>query len=190
MSFRKIAEALRENDDWIRSIPSVEPTPSPNGGASDNKTAETVESLWEKITPAISLWKSERKGQGVGHASKTMFIAATKRFHDLPQDIETDVDLLERLLTLVCQRFGHSYTFERYIKMQCDGASVWKDDEMAADSEAAPQADSPIELTKVIIWYGDNSYVRFGGDHSEQPLDALTDSVKQQLLEIVKDQIG
>ena len=104
--------------------------------APDGEVEDTVDSLWEQITPAIAAWKSERKGQGVGYASKTMFIAATKRFHDLPQETETDVDLLQKLLALLTEVQGRMYTFERYIKMQCDGASIWKTDETeAAETE-------------------------------------------------------
>lgn len=96
-------------------------------------TSPSVDSLWEKITPAISLWKSERKGKGVGYASKTMFIAATKRFHNLPKEHKTDVDLLQKLLDLVNEARGHSYTFERYIKMQCDGASICEEEDGSDD---------------------------------------------------------
>ena len=100
-------------------------------GVSVAPAEDTVDSLWEQITPAIAAWKSERKGQGIGHASKTMFISATKRFHDLPQERETDVDLLQKLLALVTAIQGRMYTFERYVKMQCDGASIWRTDETA-----------------------------------------------------------
>ena len=96
----------------------------------DDTTDETVESLWEKITPAISAWKSERKGQGVGHASKTMFVAATKRFDsELTKDAETDVVLLQKLLDFLTELHGPIHTFERYVKMQCDGASIWNEDD-------------------------------------------------------------
>ena len=95
---------------------------------------ETVESLWEKITPAISVWKAARKDKGVGRASKTMFLSATKCFHGLPKDAETDVDLLQKLLAFVTELHGPGYTFERYIKMQVDGASIWEETEPAEET--------------------------------------------------------
>lgn len=106
----------------------------------------TVDSLWEQIKPAIAAWKSARKGQGVGHASKTMFISATKRFHDLPLESETDVDLLEILLALVTEVQGRVYTFERYVKMQCDGASIWADESDEERSEDLPLQDALDEM--------------------------------------------
>lgn len=91
---------------------------------------DTVDSLWERITPAISAWKAARKGTGVGHASKTMFISAIKCFDsELSRDSETDVVLLKKLLDIVTEIHGPVSTFERYIKMQCDGASIWEDSE-------------------------------------------------------------
>lgn len=106
-----------------------------------------IKMLWEQIASAISAWKSERKGQGVGHASKGMFLAATKRFHDLPRERETDVDLLEKLLSLLSEVQGPVYTFERYIKMQCDGASIWTDSESDEEiSEDLPLQDALDEM--------------------------------------------
>ena len=58
---------------------------------------ETVDSLWEKITPTISAWKSDRKGQGVGHASKTMFIEAIKCFsNDFTKEIPRQMLIFSR----------------------------------------------------------------------------------------------
>ena len=119
-------------------------------GVSVAPAKDTVDSLWEQITPAIAAWKSERKGQGIGHASKTMFISATKRFHDLPQERETDVDLLQKLLALVTAIQGRMYTFERYVKMQCDGASIWRTDETAdvpASDSSENRADESESLS-------------------------------------------
>ena len=104
--------------------------------AETNPEPDTVDSLWEKITPAISVWKAARKGKGVGHASKTMFLNATKRFLDLPQERETDVELLKQLLDIVTERHGPGYTFERYIKMQCNGASIWEEADSTAETPA------------------------------------------------------
>ena len=55
--------------------------------------------LCEKIDARLPKWKAERKGEGVSYASKSMFIDATKRFHDLSKDIDTDSDILHKLLT-------------------------------------------------------------------------------------------
>ena len=104
--------------------------------------ADTVESLWERITPAISAWKAARKGKGLGHASKTMFISAIKCFdNELSKNSETDVLLLKKLLDVVTEVHGPGYTFERYIKMQLDGASLWSDE----DTDAEPDEDQSLD---------------------------------------------
>jgi len=91
---------------------------------------DTVDSLWERIIPAISAWKAARKGKGLGHASKTMFISAIKYFDfELSRDSETDVVLLTKLLNVLTELHGPVHTFEKYIKMQLDGASLWSDDD-------------------------------------------------------------
>ena len=106
-----------------------------------NPTAsmEQIDALWDKITPAIKSWKAERKGEGVSYASKSMFIAATKRFHDISEDIETDSDILHGLLTLLNYETAHPYsrTFTHFVKLQCDGKSLWKaaPPEMPSDKE-------------------------------------------------------
>ena len=130
---------------WI--LPLIEAKKAKAADAKKTDAADTLKTLREQITPAIAAWKSERKGQGVGYASKTMFIEATKRFHDLPQESETDVDLLEKLLSLLTEVQGRMYTFERYVKMQCDGASIWADSESDAEaSEALPLQDAVDEM--------------------------------------------
>ena len=86
--------------------------------------AELTESeLRDKINPAISKWKAARKGTGVSYASKTMFIAATKQFHNLPKGTDTDVHLLDKLLKLLTSPQPID-TFDQLIKQQCDGKSV------------------------------------------------------------------
>ena len=116
---------------------------------------ETVDSLWEQITPAISAWKSARKDKGVGRASKSMFIAATKCFHNLPKDAETDVDLLSKLINTVTERYGPSYTFERYIQMQCNGSSIWeysaKLDALDNKEKARQQVESVLAAFRNIL---------------------------------------
>ena len=107
---------------------------------------ETVESLWAKITPAISAWKAARKGKGLGHASKTMFISAIKCFdNELSKNSETDVLLLKKLLDVVTEVHGPGYTFERYIKMQLDGASLWSDEDTDAELDADQSLDDRME---------------------------------------------
>jgi len=93
---------------------------------------DTIESLWEQIIPAISAWKSARKGKGVGYASKTMFINATKCFDsDFTKDSEIDAVLLRSLLNLLTSP-EPMYMFERFVKMQCYGASIWEDSDQNA----------------------------------------------------------
>ena len=130
---------------WI--LPLIEAKKAKAADAKKTDAADTLKTLREQVKAAISAWKSERKGQGVGHASKTMFIEATKRFHYLPQESETDVDLLEKLLALLTEVQGRMYTFERYVKMQCDGASIWADSESDAEtSEELPLQDAVDEM--------------------------------------------
>ena len=84
---------------------------------------ETVKSLWEQINPAISAWKKER--EGVGHASKSMFIKATLRWEGLPSDTETDVKVLKELLNLLTTK--ETNILEELIRKQLDGKSLWDD---------------------------------------------------------------
>lgn len=101
--------------------------------------------LWEQIADAISAWKSDRKGQGVGHASKSMFIEAIKCFSsDFTRDSDTDVALLEKLLDVLNEVHGRSYTFEQFIKMQCNGADIWEKSD--ADEPTLDDTDTDIDL--------------------------------------------
>lgn len=109
---------------------------------------ETVASLWAKIEPLISEWKSNRKDQGVGRASKTMLLSAAKRFLDIPKDAETDVELLKKLLDILAETHGPSYTFTRYVKMQCDGASIWEEPE-PDEEEETDELDEDTSLTEI-----------------------------------------
>lgn len=125
--------AIKKGEDWIPTNEKTEP---------DSESEETVDSLWEKIAPAISAWKSKRKGQGVGHASKTMFIEATKCFlSEFTRNSETDVDLLQKLLDILNELHGPGYTFERYIKRQCAGGSIWEEEYANEDPEQSDALD-------------------------------------------------
>ena len=110
-------------------------TPKPEPAPEPTPEQETVKSLWAKIEPLISEWKSNRKDKGVGRASKTMLLSAAKRFLDIPKDAETDVELLKQLLDILAEVHGPGYTFERYVKMQCDGASIWNEEKPEPDEE-------------------------------------------------------
>ena len=62
-------------------------------------TEETIKSLWEQVNPAISDWKKAR--DGVGYASKTMFIKAALRWEGLESHTVVDVKVLKILLDLL-----------------------------------------------------------------------------------------
>ena len=88
---------------------------------------ETLKSLWEQITPAISEWKAER--EGVGYASKTMFIHASLRYEGHPVDTKTTPEVLKALLGLLTD---NPHFLEKLIRKQLDGKSLWaefEDDE-------------------------------------------------------------
>ena len=86
-------------------------------------TEETVKSLWEQINPAISTWKKDR--EGVGNASKSMFVKATLRWEGLPSDTKTDVKVLKELLNLLTTQ--ETDILEELIRKQLDGKDLWGD---------------------------------------------------------------
>lgn len=88
-------------------------------------TEETIKELWEQINPAISEWKAAR--EGVGYASKGMFIHATLRWQGLPSDTETNVKVLTELLNLLTTK--DTNILEELIRKQLDGKSLWDDTE-------------------------------------------------------------
>ncbi|MCG9132758.1 hypothetical protein J5I95_13855 [Candidatus Poribacteria bacterium] len=92
-------------------------------------TEETIKSLWEQITPAISEWKKER--EGVGHASKSMLIKATLRWEGLPSDTETDVKVLKQLLYLLTTT--ETNILQHLIRKLLDGKDLWDDAEDLAE---------------------------------------------------------
>ena len=139
---KKKAEAEQVEKDY----PGVEVVDAK--GVDPEPAEDTVKSLWEKIEPLISEWKSNRKDKGVGHASKTMLLSAAKRFLDIPKDAETDVSLLKQLLDILAEVHGPGYTFERYVKMQCDGASIWEETE-ETDADTQEEADLGTEIQRL-----------------------------------------
>ena len=86
-------------------------------------TEETKKSLWEQIKPAISEWKKAR--EGVGYASKSMFIKAALRFMGLPSHTVVDVKVLQELLQLLTSE--DTDALETLIRKQLDGNSLWGD---------------------------------------------------------------
>ncbi len=98
-------------------------------------TEETVKSLYEQINPAISEWKKAR--EGVGHASKTMFIKATLRWEGLPSKTETDVKVLKILLNLLTTT--ETNILEELVRKQLSGKSLWDDEETEATEQQATE---------------------------------------------------
>ena len=96
--------------------------------ASEVITEVTLETLWEQVNAAIPKWKEKR--EGVGHASRTMFIHATLKFHSLPHDSETNVDVLKKLLHLLSA--STTDILEILVKKQLRGESLWSTDDAAA----------------------------------------------------------
>ena len=86
-------------------------------------TEETKKSLWEQIKPAISEWKKAR--EGVGYASKSMFIKAALRFMGLPSHTVADVKVLQELLKLLTSE--DTDALETLVRKQLDGNSLWGD---------------------------------------------------------------
>ena len=102
---------------------------------SAGETKKTIKTLWEQINPAISAWKQER--EGVGHASKTMFIQATLRWQGLPIDTKTSVEILKELLNLLTTK--ETNILETLIRKKLDGKSLWDDEE---ETEATEQQET------------------------------------------------
>ena len=89
----------------------------------------TIQELWKQINPAISEWKKAR--EGVGHASKTMFIHATLRWEGLEHNADADVKVLKELLNLLTTK--ETNILEELIRKQLDGKSLWDDAEDLAE---------------------------------------------------------
>ena len=105
---------------------------------------ETLKSLWEQIHPAVSAWKKAR--EGVGHASKTMFIKATLRWEGLPANTETDVKVLKELLKLLTTT--DTNILEDLIRKQLDGKSLWDDYDADVSDETEPEPPAPTETDR------------------------------------------
>ena len=102
-------------------------------------TEETKKSLWEQIKPAISAWKHARNG--VGYASKTMFIKAALRWEGLESHTVVDVKVLKILLDLLTTT--ETNILEELIRKQLDSKSLWVDpeEELAEKRKLALEAE-------------------------------------------------
>lgn len=104
-------------------------------------TEETIKDLWEQITPAISAWKAER--DGVGYASKTMFIHAALRYEGHPSDTKTTPEVLKSLLGMLTENPNF---LEKLIRKQLDGNSLWAEFEEDEDPDAL-DVEAEVEKT-------------------------------------------
>ena len=131
--FDLIRRELTEKADWVVAlIPEPIDTPSE---VPEEQPEETVKDLWAQVNPAISAWKEER--EGVGHASKTMFVHAALRYEGFPSDTKTTPDVLKTLLGMLT--YGSDFkVLETLIRKQLDGKSLWaefEDDDDLEDSD-------------------------------------------------------
>ena len=106
---KKGADSVSAEETATESEPDTEP--------------DALQSLWEQVNPKISAWKQKR--EGVSHASKTMLLHATLKFHGLPSDTPTTPDILEKLLHLLTRRTD---ILEVFVKKQLRGESLWRDE--------------------------------------------------------------
>ena len=107
---KKGADSVSTEETATESEPDTEP--------------DALQSLWEQVNPKISAWKQKR--EGVSHASKTMLLHATLKFHGLPSDTPTTPDILEKLLHLLTTR--RTDILEVFVKKQLRGESLWRDE--------------------------------------------------------------
>ena len=116
---------LDELDAELPSLIEAEDTARASG--------DTLDALWEQVKPAISAWKKER--EGVGYASKTMFVHAARRYMGLPSDAETTPAVLKELLQLLT---SEQDILETLVNKQLQGRSLWEewedDDSDVSDS--------------------------------------------------------
>ena len=111
-------------------------------------TEETIKSLWEQINPAIKDWKQAR--EGVGHASKSMFIKATLRWEGLPSDTETDVKVLKELLNLLTTT--DTNVLEELVRKQLDGKDLWGDASVGVETAEQEMDQQATEVTAESLW--------------------------------------
>ena len=135
-------EGSQELLQYIDSLKKSEAVIAGEKTASEVITEVTLESLWEQVNAAIPAWKKKR--EGVGHASKTMLIHATLKFHSLPHDSETNVDILKKLLHLLSA--STTDILEIFVRKQLRGESLWKTDDTAVDPEKLPLQDAIEEM--------------------------------------------
>ena len=136
--FLMVRDFAAPRADWVAELyqlekAQVEAESSETETASEVIPEETLDSLWEQINTAIPAWKEKR--EGVGHASKTMFIHATLKFHSLPHNSEANSDVLKKLLHLLTTKSTN--ILQILIKRQLRGESLWSAGDTA--SEAIPE---------------------------------------------------
>ncbi len=141
---------------------------------------ENLKTLWEQITPAISAWKAER--EGVGYASKTMFIHAALRYEGHPSDTKTTPEVLKALLGMLTDNPDF---LEKLIRKQLDGNSLWAefedDDPDALDVEA---------VQRDIIKVREKADTENGGMVSFRPIANKYGISVEEVVEIAKDISG
>ena len=137
----------------------------------------TVDELWKQINPAISAWKKER--EGVGHASKTMFIRATLRWEGLPSDTETDVKVLKELLNLLTTK--ETNILEELIRKQLDGKSLWDDAESGTTEQQETVKDLWAKVSEEIPkWKAREK------EKCQYPSDSIGNASKSMLIEALR----
>ena len=150
---------------------------------------DDTETLNAKVKLAIKAWKA--KHPGFGYASESMFLAAAKRWHDLPHETLTDADLLDKLLTLLS---SSSLTFKRYVKDQLDGKeTIFKDKAHTADDD---ETDPPEILMKSLTAHFNIEYDVDGSSHprtllfadsGESSVDATLETLPDELMAALED---
>ena len=173
--FQIITNALKHHAGWVQDLhKAFEAIMTEEQEVTTEEEQKDV--LWDKINPAIRVWKAERTGTGagVGHASKSMLLDATKRFHNLPKDSETTLELLEHLLCLLTM--GKCYSFQRYVKHLCDGADIWEDTETQTPEKT----------------YGHGTQAEFNtSDNAHNPTDTLTETEQiHTLIDGIEEQVN
>lgn len=89
------------------------------------KAPTTLDQWTEMVKAQIKTWKKKR--EGCGHASLSMFLKATLKYHSLPSDTECDEEIYEKLMHLLTTR--RTNILEVLVKRQLRG-----EDEQSAHS--------------------------------------------------------
>ena len=137
--FRQIRRDIEAGAAWVVAYQTRSTKP-------EVITEVTLESLWEQVNAAIPKWKEKR--EGVGHASKTMLLHATLKFHSLPHDSETNVDILKKLLHLLSA--STTDILEIFVRKQLRGESLWSTDDATVSVENPLEAEST-ETPEVLL---------------------------------------